>query len=397
MTFLFIIQCTDLGGMEQVTFRFSRYLQSLGHSVNWISLCPPGKICNLLDESSITYQSVGVEGSYSLASFAKLCRLIKLSKSDSTIVVGHSMFVIAALFYLKSSGLPSKLYQHIHFHSSGVKPRIFWIIYYVASRLLFRKCMFPSQFSLSDAYKHLPRLFSSQSVVIHNLFNISPGSLQRNCTPLPQSIETSGLSNDFQSVQAISLAKINHRKRYKLGCAGWLIPRKRFDLIFESLALLRRMDIEFDCSVAGGGPLLNELTRTVSRLDLSSYVSFEGWIDDMLPFYQSLDCFLFSSSADAVGMSPLEAFVAGTPSICCVSFSGLSEYIPSLYHDIVIGNSMDPSIYAMRIKSVLLDQPFAEKMTACVRNHLLALDHSARLSYAESLELCPLGSALQKT
>ena len=69
--------------------------------------------------------------------------------------------------------------------------------------------------------------------------------------------------------------------------------------------------VEYECYFAGA-PLREDLEAYSISLGLDSMVHFCGWVHDMSSFYRSLDVFLFASSADALGLVPLEVITSGT-------------------------------------------------------------------------------------
>lgn len=72
--------------------------------------------------------------------------------------------------------------------------------------------------------------------------------------------------------------------------------------------------------------------RDASALSSEAYllpnVTFAGWQEDLRPWYQAMDLFLFPSRTEALGTALLEAMVSGLP-IVATSIGGIAELVRS--------------------------------------------------------------------
>jgi len=116
-----------------------------------------------------------------------------------------------------------------------------------------------------------------------------------------------------------------------IGNAGWLIPRKRFDVLLRVAARVQRRQ-PVTVLIAGDGPERPALEAQAASLGLD--VRWLGWQSDLLAFFRSLDVLVFNSDADAHGNTPVEALAAGVPAVCSVLEGGLpaffAEHAPAL-------------------------------------------------------------------
>jgi glycosyltransferase involved in cell wall biosynthesis len=123
-----------------------------------------------------------------------------------------------------------------------------------------------------------------------------------------------------------------------IGNAGWLIPRKRFDvfLMVASRVARRRKDAFF--LIAGDGPDRARLQALAAELQLADRVCWLGWREDLAEFYSALDVLLFNAEEDAFPTTPLEAMSYGIPVVASACNSGLAEVMSDGYCGYLIPN-----------------------------------------------------------
>jgi len=68
--------------------------------------------------------------------------------------------------------------------------------------------------------------------------------------------------------------------------------------------------------IVGEGPMKAELLRLVNSLDLSNKIVFAPYMENIENIYQAMDCFLFPSYYEGLGMVCIEAQAAGLHVIC---------------------------------------------------------------------------------
>ena len=93
--------------------------------------------------------------------------------------------------------------------------------------------------------------------------------------------------------------------------AGWLIPRKRLDLVLEVTARIP----ELTTLIVGDGPLLEELKAKTRKMGIENRVSFLGQMppDQMPTIYSSADLLFLPSDREGCANVLLEAMACGTP------------------------------------------------------------------------------------
>jgi glycosyltransferase involved in cell wall biosynthesis len=92
---------------------------------------------------------------------------------------------------------------------------------------------------------------------------------------------------------------------------GRLTRQKRHDLLLDALGKLHAQGIPFVCTIAGDGPLRQEIQAEVGRLGLLDCMRFPGAVADTRPLYESADLFVLSSDYEGTPNVVLEAMAHG--------------------------------------------------------------------------------------
>ncbi len=97
---------------------------------------------------------------------------------------------------------------------------------------------------------------------------------------------------------------------------GQLIPRKRVDLLLESMAAIR--DLSWRLTLVGSGELRDELKQQAARLDIAGRIAFVDNIDNAAVFglMAQSDVLVLPSRFDGWGAVVSEALTAGLPVVC---------------------------------------------------------------------------------
>jgi glycosyltransferase involved in cell wall biosynthesis len=102
---------------------------------------------------------------------------------------------------------------------------------------------------------------------------------------------------------------------------GRLVSQKGLDVLFRALSLLKEQagknHVDWTLTIAGEGPLKNELARASEGLRLSDRITFRGWLErGHLPaVYKNADVFVLPSRDEGMPNAMLEAMAAGLPVI----------------------------------------------------------------------------------
>ncbi|MGJ5813077.1 glycosyltransferase [Paludibaculum fermentans] len=278
-------------------------LKARGHNVRLVSLNPLGALSSRLAAEGIPASGLQYRGRWGWKSIPAMWREFRALPADAIFMHGPNVSAMLALGLI----CKGRRILGVHFHHTGVKPRLSWYLLYLLASKVFQYVTFPTQFIRQEAIRIYPRI-EAMSGVVPNHFDVEelPPASQRRLAR-----ESLGIPLSARVV----------------GNAGWLIPRKRFDVFLETAQKLsgRFPDIVF--LIAGDGPLRAELQRQAVDLGISDRVRWLGWQQDLGPFYQSLDVLLFNTDWDALGRTPIEALAAGVPTVASVINGGLAEMV----------------------------------------------------------------------
>lgn len=302
MHLLNIIQCTNLGGMEQANLLLLKGLKARGHAVELFSLNPLGALRPHLDAADIPARGIAYRGRGGWRSFPAMVKNLRRDSYDAILLNGHNFLASAAI-----AAVPAKRkVMSIHFHhfEPGTPARRWSWIYGLAENV-FDAVTFCSDFIRREALAVRPSL-GRKSVTV----------------PYPFIVPTAPSWQDRATARAAlgvgDTASI-------VGNAGWLIKRKRFDVFLDVAAEVLRVAPATKFVIAGDGPERTALEARARRLGIDSNVVFLGWQSDIANFYKAIDLLLFNSDFDALGRTPGEAAVFGVPVVASVAQGGLKE------------------------------------------------------------------------
>lgn len=309
MHVLHLMQCTNLGGMEQATYRLMNKMSEEGRMhFNIVTPRPFGAgepVLKTLDHQATDHQCAGRFGWRSRRT---------LSETISRRSAGCSLIWVtgtcaASLVASRTSPLPIILSHHYH-HFESWKSWLRWRAFYELLCRRLYKIVFPTQFSRDEAVRIAPWL-DRKATVIHN-----------GVAPIDDSAE------NWERMRQRARQVLNiPADALVVGNAGWLIPRKRFDVFLQVASRIHKMRSGAVFVICGGGPLEGELRRMAAELGIADSVRFEGWVRDLEPFYQAFDVLLFNSDYDTFGLTALEAANHGAIVVASVRYGGLGEFI----------------------------------------------------------------------
>lgn len=364
---LHIMQCANLGGMEQRTLELMSSLQALGCSNRLVSLNPIGRLGPLLEQRGLPARGLHYRGPSGILSIAEMAREFRRDrKPDGVIMSGHNMAAFAAM-----SGLSCrKKILFIHFHHEGVKSRRQWRLIYAVAARIFSTVVFCSNFirkEAEDIYPPLRRI----SVTQYYPFELPPRPSE----------EERGAARRALGIPDGTLV---------VGNAGWLIPRKRWDVFLRTAAKVaaQRRDVVF--LTCGDGPLREELREQSRSLGIDGRVQWLGWQEDLTNFYRCLDVLLFNTDWDALPRTPQEAGSYGVPVVASALHGGLEEVIVSEKVGFLIDRH-DEDWLADRTLELLGNAELRHEMGTACRN-VLAARHSPGRNALEVLELLDLNA-----
>ena len=361
---LHIMQCANLGGMEKATLEMMTALAAIGFENRLVSLNPIGGLGPLLEERGIPAKGLPYRGPAGLLSIPQMAWEFRRTEPGAIIMSGHNAAAFAALAGLKCK----RRVLFIHYHHSGVKPRWQWRAIYAAAARIFPRIAFCSDFIRAEAEEIYPPL-RSIGATIRNPFPLPPRPQERDKVAARRAL---GIPESAPVV----------------GNAGWLIPRKRWDVFLRAAARIaeRRPDVLF--LACGDGPLRDELKEQCGALGLAERVRWLGWQKDLTAFYLSLDVLLFNSDWDALPRTPLEAGAHEVPTVASNLRGGLREVIASDRVGFLTDRHDEDWLADKTL--LLLENPTLRRETGAACRQVLAERHDPGRNAREVLELLGL-------
>ncbi|CAN5539947.1 glycosyltransferase [soil metagenome] len=111
------------------------------------------------------------------------------------------------------------------------------------------------------------------------------------------------------------------------GQVGALVPHKGHDITIEAFALVARAMESARLVIVGAGPEEARLRVWVEERDLADRIVFTGYVDDTLPFFQSIiDVNVLASHEEGLGLVNLEASACERPNVA-TDGTGIRETI----------------------------------------------------------------------
>jgi len=305
-----VMQCTNLGGMEQVSYRIMRGLVKGNKGLRFRITTPRPfgngkKFIDEFDPGARAFPYLGRFGWRSYDVFS--CHIQKLSRECSHIwVTGTCAASLAAIRRVK---MPKVLSHHYH-HFENSTSRLKWSGFYELLCRGLSAVTFPTAFTCDEALRIAPWLKKKAHVVPNGFDVFFQGEEER-------------LKLQQLARQSLKLPQ----QAWIVMNAGWLVPRKRFDIFLRTVAEVKNRLPESYFVICGSGMLEAQLKRLAEDLGLGRSVRFTGWVDDLSLYYKASDVLLFNSDFDTLPCAPMEAASYGCLVVASLAYGGLAEFI----------------------------------------------------------------------
>jgi len=139
-----------------------------------------------------------------------------------------------------------------------------------------------------------------------------------------------------------------------IGTVGRLIKQKALDVLIQAFAEVRGCHPDSQLVIAGDGPEKGPLEALVENLDLSGYVTFLGYRDDVSTLMRHFDLFVFPTYGEGFGLVLLEA-MAWEKAVVATRTTSIPEIVADQDTGLLVPPG-EPRSLAAAI-SVLLDDP----------------------------------------
>ncbi len=124
-------------------------------------------------------------------------------------------------------------------------------------------------------------------------------------------------------------SELNLRDKRVVGHVGRFMSQKNHSFLIDLFSALKKRDDGVALLMLGDGPLMDEIKNKVSGLGLKNSVVFVGNVPNPEVYYSAMDCFVFPSLYEGLGMVAVEAQVSGLPVVASTAVPEevkISEY-----------------------------------------------------------------------
>lgn len=158
-------------------------------------------------------------------------------------------------------------------------------------------------------------------------------------------------------------------KALHIGTVGRLTPVKSHATLLEAFSQVCDRIPNAELTIVGEGPLMDELVRQASRLNVLDRVTFAGFRDDVLDIVRTFDVFVLSSKHEGIPIAVLEAMSVGVP-VICTHVGGLPEVIEDGRNGILVPPG-DPGAIAAAICSLDRERELGRRLSIYGRKTVL--------------------------
>jgi glycosyltransferase involved in cell wall biosynthesis len=348
MRILNLIQCTELGGMEQSSLRIMAGLQARGHQFVVVSTNPVGRLGPLLADHHIPVEGVPFRGWAGWRSHLQLRAAVRRQPADAVLMTGPTLTGVLSL----SRAGRSRHVLNVQYHHTGENPSWMWRGLYKLALSRFSAIAFVSDFIRAEAESLCPGVRQ----VAHTVRNpiILP--------PLPDATSRASARAELGLPASAPV----------VGNAGWLIRRKRFDVFLRTAARVRQTVPDAMFVIAGDGPQRAGLEELARELGIAPAVRWLGWRPDLSPFYRAIDLLVFSTDWDAFPTTPLEAMSYAVPVVASSLHGGLPETIVDPEHGVLLPTHDDAALAEAAV-ALLRNAAAARRMGLAGRDRVARL------------------------
>ena len=303
-----LISSLEGGGAEGVCVNLANSLSDTGWNVDLVVLNLNKQVFS--DRLSRKINLISLNKNHARYSFFTLLGYIHKHKPKKFLVFNYELSIILLILSFVL-GLSFKVYsRNINIISIKInlikKKNIFsrYITYnllnffYKKSDYVINQCSDMQD----DLLKVYPQLSDRCSIIIN---------------PIPLHIENFIKKNDLN----------NFKKKNYILCVGRLEKQKAFHFAIEAFAGITDKFPDLRLKIVGEGSLLNELKKTAENCHVSNRVDFEGFKENLIPYYLYARATLLTSLYEGYPNVLIESISLNTPVIAFKSLGGQSEII----------------------------------------------------------------------
>ena len=304
------------GGLEQVMLDYSKALIGQGHEIHVIYQ-PGMPYQEYLYKMPVVHHHLYNDGPWDLRCALRLNRLLNKIQPDAVFAHGNrSLDMLFPRFFFMQSPFP--------------------VIGVAANFKLKRFKRVDGACAHTRQQKHMLKIIS--------------GLEEERIFFVPNMIELS----------AEALPRTSKRSIPVIGAMGRFVEKKGFHHFLNALAELKRRGVEFRAILAGDGKEDAALKSQAAMLGLQNIVTFPGWIEQKLDFYNAIDIFCLPSTHEPFGIVLLEAMSYHLP-IVSTDSEGPTDFLHHNKNAIIVPKG-NPTALADALGIILKDSALANAL-----------------------------------
>jgi glycosyltransferase involved in cell wall biosynthesis len=153
-----------------------------------------------------------------------------------------------------------------------------------------------------------------------------------------------------------------------VGAVGRLNGEKDYPTLFKAAQLLVQDGVKVLFTIAGGGPLEQDLKQQVAAMGLQDHVIFLGHNQDVREIYDAMDIYALSSTREGLPNTVLEALAMEVP-VVATDVDGVGEVITDGVDGILLP-AQDPGRLAAGIRRLLEDAALRARFVSAGRTRV---------------------------
>jgi glycosyltransferase involved in cell wall biosynthesis len=174
---------------------------------------------------------------------------------------------------------------------------------------------------------------------------------------------------------------------FVVGHVGRFHEQKNHEFLVEVIAATAKMDSQVHCLLIGDGPLRANVQQTIEERGLAKHFTFVPDTTAISDFMISaMDCFLFPSLYEGLGLVAVEAQAAGLSCILSDRVPQEASVIPGLVQWMAL--EQPPALWAEKLVELKRTRPMHDRSSLVrVQNSRFALDRCVSLLQNQYLAL----------
>ncbi len=192
----------------------------------------------------------------------------------------------------------------------------------------------------------------------------------------------------------------------RIGIIGRLVPIKNHPLFLNAAAVLLKSNDKLRFKIVGDGQSKEQLLRLAEQLDISRFVDFLGWQEDLSIIYKELDLVVLTSINEGTPVSLIEAMASGR-AVIATDVGGVGDLLGGplsgqaslscngfrvMERGLLIRPESSPEVLASAIEFILRQDNLRQIIIASARKYVFERFNKERLlGDVETLYLRILG------